>query len=291
MRQFEFNGIWNPLIELPEFGKLNQTDLITKFHKADNLFSINIEDYHDYNPDPIDQQLNSINYIIDNEFEILNSIYLFIKNEVYPKYRIFMSIDEYPECYPTLNNVRDLRELLALSEILLYTISKDEFSYSVFCFNSRLDYGHGLCITMHKSSCITWAEMGNLDQEKIVEDDGKINVAVYQEDKQLFKGGLFLPHPKYDKLKPWQIKSNKELPNRLLGEDKVFELKEYLITKADKETVENLIRLCLWWNKDQTILEYLLTLNKCSPFISMEIAVEKRDFNLVKYLFINAVFK
>ena len=267
MEKFIFKGNWTPTIELKEFICLTNSELINRLLKEkqlQGLFKVQITDFTDNNPDPFTEQINAVNFLINNQIKILKSLLNYIKNEIYPKYKTFISQDEYPDSYPELNTIDDLFNLLAINEVFINTESKESSAYIVFSFNSCLDYEHGLCITMHENRCIDWCEMGNLDNEKILLDGGRTDVSKTNfDDAQVNYDGVFSPNKKFNNLKPWQVDFAEDTFKKLLKSKESAKIIE-LIDKANW-TVETKFPLsyvdltylsCNYLNKD--VAEYLI---------------------------------
>lgn len=286
MRKFEFTGDWETSIKLPEFGKLNNTDFFSS-HIKESVFDIafEYETLRDNNPDPLKTQINTINFILNNETKILISIYNYFVEVIYPRSKKYIPQNEYPHCYPTLESFDDLINVFSLNNIEILPESKDDYSYCTYYISSCLDFGHGLGIIMHKNRCIDFNEIGMLDRDKIKEDDGLIKNDFFS-DVQVIENGLYLNHPKYNNLKPWQLYDNENYPNRLLSAEKIDELEE-LLDKAEisDKTKSELIRNSVVWGKSTTILKRLLSQIKKTPFQAMEQALQAKDIEKFKLLF------
>lgn len=286
MKKFEFTGAWETSIKLLEFGKLNNTDFLSS-HIKDSVFEIafEYETLRDNNPDPLKTQINTINFILNNETEILKSIYCYFKEVIYPSSQEHIPQSEYPHCYPKLESFNDLINVFNLNNIEILPESKDNQSYCTYYISSCLDFGHGLGIIMHKNRCVDFNEIGMLDRDKIKEDGGIIKKDFFS-DVQVIENGLYLKHPKYNNLKPWQIYYNENYPNRLLSSEKIDELEVLLKTAEISDKIKfELIRNSVVWGKSTTILKRLLSQVKKSPFQAIEQSLLANDTEKFKLLF------
>lgn len=225
MKKFVFNGDWKTRINLPEFEKLNNEQFVGSNNQInDSLIVFN--DLEDNNPDPLKTQINTINFIVNREIEILTSIFNYFKDVIYPKSKIHIEPKDYPHCYPKLESLEDLINIFSLSNIEILTESNDGFSYYTIYIWSCLDFGHGLGIIMHKSRCLDFNEIGVLDYEKI-KDEGSIIKKDSFDNIQINESGIYSRHPKYNNLKPWQLDLAENTFKKLLesgNESRVIEL-------------------------------------------------------------------
>jgi len=239
---FQFNGDWETQIKLAAYSFLNHpeycrnTGLISQ-----GIFTLDIMDVRNENPDPELYQVNTIDFIQDpvNQAKLLSNLLAYSRDAIYPHYQEFMWQEEYPESYPTLEKTEDLHKLYGIDRILIKTIEKDNFAYFIFECSSCLDYEHGIKITFYKNQVIDHGE--DWDDQKVCEHKG-IDYTTYhqQETKDYNKRALKLtePHPKYGKLKPYQRDQNDYYPFDLYhaGEDEslVKVLSEQLRIKIQK---------------------------------------------------------
>lgn len=300
MEEFEFDGNWTREIQLIEFAQLNNPNFARKDHDANNgVFGMTIYDAHNFNPDPEKEQITTINYLTNpqNQKEIIKSIFHFSRDVIYPQYKEYLSEEEYPECYPSLNTAKDLYNLIGINEVLIYNLQKEGFAYYVLGFNSCLDYEHGLYLTLHKSRILDHAQMGDLDQKKIYEDLGlnyEEHIEEYHEKEKNKELKTYNPHPKYGKLKPWQETANHYYPFGLLHRkenDKLFEflkieenhvkftggLLNAAVINNYREAIELLISL-----KPENVISVLITaINKNqSDLVRILVGLEQSDLNV-----------
>lgn len=290
MVEFEFDGNWTRVIQLIEFTKLNNPDFARRDHDANNgIFGMTIYDAHNFNPDPEKEQINTINYLTksQNQKEILESLFHFSRDVIYPEYKIYLSEEEYPECYPTLNTANDLYKLIGINEVLIYNIQKDGFAYYVLGFNSCLDYEHGLYLTLHKSRVLDHAQMGDLNQKKIYEAlklDYEKHLEEYHEKEKNKELKTYSPHPKYGKLKPWQEQANQYYPFGLLHRKHNEELFEFLKVDENHQMFTGGLLNAAVVNDYTDAIEFLISIKPENVISAIITAIRKNQDDLVRRL-------
>ena len=154
---FKFNGDWE--FELPA----NKFNVLKKI----GFIQFEIFDEFNDNPDPENYQINTINYLldVDRQINVLTSLLEYSKNTIYPHYKTFMWESEYPECYPDLDDINDLKKLFTINRILIKRIQHEDFAYYVFDCSSCLDHEHGITITFYKDKVIDHGE--DWDDKKV----------------------------------------------------------------------------------------------------------------------------
>lgn len=216
---FEFDGDWTFKMEFKELSILADAKYNSSQQQKEGIFEVLIIDEHNFEPEPHYSQINTLEYLssIIGQKELLESIKIGVNQTIYPLFRTFVSEDEYPDCFPKINSVSDLPELLSLNYISILPFYKDNFAYYALSFDTCLDYEHGISLTMHNNHVIAVDETWNY--EKIFADAG-IDSENYHNTFFSFEKNLPLeiikPHAKYDKLKPWQKTFNHLYPFKLL---------------------------------------------------------------------------
>jgi hypothetical protein len=216
----ELNGEWTTQIELPVFAKLRNLKflgydlyktLLANLEKG--LITINFWDEHNEEPDPSKEQVSTLNFIINNQQEILQSIFEGFKSEIYPKYQKHIDIDDYS--FPHLNSIDDLDVVLAINSITITTHYKDNFAYYELYFSFSGDTEHGIVITMHNLRIIGFGGRGDNDGRAVMTDMG-VNYDEWLKEyldnndkrRQSLNYTCHKPSAKYGKLKPWQKEEN-----------------------------------------------------------------------------------
>lgn len=262
-QNFEFNGDWEYEIELPmlsDFQERNGTyTSVSRDIPKTGLFKLEFEDDLTDNPDPYPEQLNTLNFIFDNQDRIARSIIdraLAELNEIKINYGL-----EKEEEYQNLNEQK-VKSLIGLSSINIKIISKEGFSYFDISGGCNWDEEHGLNILFHKDRVISF---GGIDGGSIYEaekdngtSDKESNYHLNREKPQKFN-----PHPKYNKLKPLQKSANETYELTLISHGynddfiKGVESGEIDINgKWESQNKTYLEAAC--WYKNNLLVEYLL---------------------------------
>jgi len=243
---FEFIGDWETQIKLEGFSILNNPEYVGK-KVFKEIFDITIYDVYNDNPDPEEYQLNTINWLcdIDNQKEVLNNLFVYCKNIVYPHYKTFMLESEYPEYYPTLNEVKDLYLLIAIRSIEILSFGKDNKAYYNLTCESCLDHEHGIKFGAYGNLILEHGE--NLDNDKIFEHLGHNPFLNRPDTSRIINRDVVLSgaHPKYSKFKPWQVRAIEYYPFGLYHNKRDKELIEDLENKIIKNQNINSRLFCL----------------------------------------------
>jgi hypothetical protein len=117
-------------------------------------FSILKNDFETYSK-PSKKHLNGINYLKDNQIQILESIL----NVLLEKYPSLQEIYDYSEqdkkdFMPNLKDIKGVADLLSLSTFYVTSVYKDDVPYIGFLFSCSWDSEHGLGIMTHKDRVI-----------------------------------------------------------------------------------------------------------------------------------------
>mgnify|MGYP003574857190 CR=1 FL=1 len=110
---------------------------------------------------PGKKHLNGINYLKNNQVQILESIL----NALLEKYPSLQEIYDYSEedktdFMPNLTDIKGFANLLSLSTFYITSVYKDDIPYIGFLFSCSWDSEHGLGIMTHKDTII---EIGGAD--------------------------------------------------------------------------------------------------------------------------------
>ena len=161
-RDFIFDGNWERQIELDLLCDIftlsgRYVDGEYKEQERRNSILLKIEDSIDYEPDPHKAQINAINYIVNNQQDILEAFKDHILNIIFPLHRKY--IDDEEIFFPQVQSTRDLDKVLGLDQIIIHKEFKENFAYSTYVFNFfSADREHGQSITLHKTRFISTGE-------------------------------------------------------------------------------------------------------------------------------------
>jgi len=266
MGKFTFNGEWKLDLNLIEISKLNSDRFykyeIRQSHKEKLLnekVPVTIYDEHTENPDPIPEQISAIDWIVDNQNEILKTVFNDLINIVWPHYiKIWKNDSENEYSYPKISNYQELDKALGIDSIGIHCDKADGISYYSMFFSFCTDEEHGLALIYHKNRLIDFGGIGDVDNKKILEDQGIsfddwFDIRMKLKEKKILK--LYTPHPKYGKLKPWQESDNKYFPFGLLHANRIEDLISYLKSNNDlaKQIIPDLIKIAEHKNKNELI--------------------------------------
>src|ERR1043165_7301202 len=134
MSTFKFKGDWKFDLELNQISDSFTFDRVGKPNRRRDKIAIQIIDVRDENPLPESPQINAINFIIDNQGLLINSIFKHLSNFIIPKYQD--RIDDDPDTSIKLTTIDDLKNHLGINRIYIFNKWKDAFAYVLFDFNS-----------------------------------------------------------------------------------------------------------------------------------------------------------
>ena len=241
MEKFIFKGDWETSIRLELFSqyyaKKYTSEGIELIKKTKNEISLNIADeYGDVNPDPKPEQINTINFLLvkDNQLQIIKAIVKFLNDVIYPYYKSdIFSEEEYPESYPEVQTLDDFQRYFRLDSVSIYALSKGSQTYFCLYFSvDLLDDEHGLSIELIGDRCIDHGTYEGPEGYELAKDadlppphevQNAIHATIDNEPAILHK-----THPKYGKLKPWQVDANRRFPLNAYRSGKDLELIDYI---------------------------------------------------------------
>ena len=242
MRAFKFKGDWETEIKLLEFSKFLNPIFFThsSIHNPDGTVRMIIDESRNVNPDPEDYQLKTINLLldIDNQKKIIQSIFTYIKKVAYPDVQSRLPKKEFPDCYPNLERIDDLYNVVAIVGVNIHSFQKDEFAMYTLSFNSSFNYERSLNLTLAKTTVIDHIEWSDFPSEKIRDLLGDRSLTeeeykVMEKEEQTKELVYHFPHHKYGKLKSWQKSENNNYPIHLLDRGNFEELKSFIISNGD----------------------------------------------------------
>ena len=146
-----------------------------------------------------------------------------MKDIVYPYYGELVG-ENYQEHNP-LNTVQDLENCLAINEIMVDFIGKENIAWVTYIFESNVDPEHGLSMLfqgskfMKHDSAYDMMYQDLLTKEEYDQYIKDINVAHDSSEPKLH-------YPDKNKIyfKPWELEQTKEFLRKLLRENKEQEL-------------------------------------------------------------------
>ena len=160
-----------------EFSILSQSDKsgnnhfspFTELNRNNGLIKIGFlgkDSCWEYEQGNTIQQLSTLEFISKNQNKILESLFIYTKEKLYPEHIGYIGFDE--TSFPELRNINDLRKALGINLISIYYEHKNDLSYFGLTCDFSGDYEHGTNIIMHKSKVLGWEE--NMGKGKVIED-------------------------------------------------------------------------------------------------------------------------
>ena len=238
MAQYEFTGEWKSQFYLPYFSTLCHSKFYEKNSHLDwirmkarslerNLVDIDIRDAPNMNEYPETNQVNAINHILENEEEILTEIYHVMKEEVYPYYSKLVGVN-YQDHDP-LNEVKNLKNCLAINEIVIDFIGKNGMAWVTYNFKSNVDPEHGLSMLFEGSKFLKYDSAYEMMYQDLLSKDEydqyirDINIANNSNQPR-----LYYPDKNKKYFKPWQLEQTKEFLKTLLLNNKDEQFKSLI---------------------------------------------------------------
>ena len=234
MKLYKFEGDWESKYQFDAFKGLQSREGVNKSKEAnkgsDGTVRLLITDELDDSVDPKQEQINAINYIIDNPKEIQKTLFKTLELE-YPKLKEMYGYSEDDEdsleWFPKVQSIGDFRNVFGVGNMFVTIESKNGFSYVGLECRCTWDEEHGLGFLLHKNRLIkvggadvafnsweTYKDNGTYeDVRKEIEYRAKNIEKIRQ---SLPKPIRYKPNSKYGKLKPSQIRANKMYENNLI---------------------------------------------------------------------------
>ena len=238
MKKYEFNGKWKMEIELEFFPRLNSD----KFYRYETRSShkillskgkvpLSITDERTINPDPEPEQINAINFILNNEEKIYKSVFKNLKEIIIPDAKKDFDLEDEDEetiefWFPNLQSIDDMKKCLGIGGIGIDIEYRNEIAWTSYMFDFSAEEEHGLVMTFEGDKFLDFGTIGGYTHEKIMTEKEFRKYVKKLNLKHAFQ--IYEPNLKYGVLKPWQKSANGYYPIGILREGKKDELIEYL---------------------------------------------------------------
>lgn len=231
MAKFQFNGDWEFPIKLDAFeGYLdNGKDLLIRFE----------DDFSD-NPDPNLEQLNTFNYIIENQPLIRDCIFEKI-NEEMPKLRAEWGNDEEMlSFYPFPATADTLKGFIFFRGFEIFNPHKEGYAYFGCYGECSWDPEHGIGFSLYKNEVIYWGDSSyGPNSSKSANHTGQNEYWSKQYSDWNDKQPVFYDNKKlkYQRLKPRQQECNDDYIIQIIRKNRIQDLihklteKEYSINQ------------------------------------------------------------
>jgi hypothetical protein len=263
-QNFKFDGNWEYNIELPlmsGFQERNGAYTSVSSDKSNcGSFRLEFEDDLSDNPDPYAEQLNTLNYIFENQEKIAELIITRTLSEL-EQIKLDYGLENEEE-YQNLDRQK-IKSLIGISSILIKIVAKDGFSYFDISGGCNWDEEHGLNMLFHKDRIISFGGIDGGSTHEAEKDNGTSN---NDPDRHLQreKPKRYLPHPKYNKLKPSHKFANETYEYTLISfgynDDFVQGVENGEIEVNGKWISQNKTWLeAACWFKNNELVKYLLS--------------------------------
>ena len=221
MSNFKFNGDWEFEFQFDAFKGLQSrrgayTSLSSK-GSSDGMVRVVIEDELNDAPDPYPEQINAINYLIENPDKIKQTLFKALEKQ-YPKFKKLYGYDkddeEHQKDFPPISALGDFKNVFSVNCAFILTPYKNDIAYIGLGCRCTWDEEHGLGFLLHKNRCvnigqadIAFSGWEALKDNETYEQKKKEWDEIRQNSKRQ-PPKKYLPHPKYGKLKPLQKNAN-----------------------------------------------------------------------------------
>jgi len=184
IKDYKFDGKWQFNLKLKA---------LNEFHldRKEVEIKILILDFLDDSLDPYPEQIRCINYIIQNQSKIKNSIL----KEIWEKWneiREDNEIDEWDD-FPTIEKKNDIKTIIRVDEIYIHPFHKNGISYFGIMGDCLWDEEHGLGMIFHNEKLISFGNADEANQGGCEYYDSPEN----QEPEIQKIPKLYPSHPKY----------------------------------------------------------------------------------------------
>lgn len=241
MKEFSFTGNWSPKVQVSVLSQLGNELMFRPNHHLkwirelyqnhqNNLIQCHIHAAKNENDVPETYQLEAINFLLNNEDLIIESIYDNLKSIVYPYYNELFDVNL--ETDIPLEDSKDLKASLGLIDVEMNLAETNGLGWTTYNFEWKGEDEHGLSMLFcgakflkHEPAGNMW--FGGLVSEKLEKEiDIRYNLSVPLKQ--------YYPNSELNSYKPWQLEKTKDylislLKNNKFGEFKKLFLKEILM--------------------------------------------------------------
>lgn len=261
---FNFTGDWEFNLEFPEFSAYFSETNNPHYYPSKNL-QIEIQDDLSENPDPNPEQLKTLQYILENQKAIAENA-------------CKKGLEEMPQIIHDYNlederdyeglTIDDIKERIQITKIYIQLDAKEGFAYYDLLGNCRWDEEHGLNLLFWKDNPLWFGQIDGSSGWEAMKDNGTYDdIDEAQKNFVIEKPKLYLPHPKYGKLKPSQEFANKYYALDLMRQNFYAEFIEHINqSQQDQSKLQDLFREALQNNRTE-IIEFLLPKVKLNGLI------------------------
>ncbi len=167
MRKFEFTGDWTTVIELDQLSHLDYDGWGIK-NEPNSLVELVIDERINVDPYPTPEQIATIEFVMNNQAAIYQSIFKALKEVVYPHWETIDNNYWDDDDVPSLETIEDTRSFLGLTGISLKPLVIERLALTTYHFDCHFDNEHGLSMVFHGDKFLGYGEAYNVDYEKFL---------------------------------------------------------------------------------------------------------------------------
>ncbi len=145
-----------------EFKTLSNLKFIPYFNREAEQIEVRI-DNHNGSEKPSKEQIETINFVIENQNDIIHNTFHYYQNVILPIYKVAIDIDESEIAY----SVNDLSVVLGIRAIEIPQLENINSIYYQIQFHFKYDEEHGLFILFDKTKPIDFFGMGDQSYDAI----------------------------------------------------------------------------------------------------------------------------
>jgi hypothetical protein len=173
MEHLTFNDDWETSVQLIVFAeKLSNISLVPSYSKELRAQKRYILSINESLNGATSAQLNTIQFIEDNQEQILQMLFDYLQNHIYPEVRETWGDHEKdnPDCFPEFEKIEHLKNVIGLDYIEIELSEKEGFAYYKLNFEWVVDIEHGLTVIAHQLRPLAFTAIGDGDNAAIDAD-------------------------------------------------------------------------------------------------------------------------
>lgn len=247
MNKFEFNGDWKIKIDSKWFCNLRSELFFPRnsgLHWKQEVYNslsngkiiVEINDERNDNIEPEIQQINTINYIIENEELIYKNVFNAFKNKVVEDYK---SYEYYPieeQTFHLIQSIDQLPNHLGLIDVTITLCYESDYAFYILNFEFDGDWEHGLSMIFNRNQFLSYGETGSVSYKEYISDE-KYEDLIRKINKSP-ENKFYSINNKFGKNKPWKNEANEYFIKKLIRDglnEEIFNLIEQdFITKNER---------------------------------------------------------
>jgi len=213
MEHFKFKGDWTVDFRFEAFegfqSRRGAYTSLSSGERSDGVVSLTIDDDVSDEPDPKAEQIEAINFLIDNPNLIKDTLRRGL-DDIYEELKVRYDFEEEEDGqrrFPTIHELSDYDSVFGVGNVYIQLASKEGVAYVGLECGCSWDEEHGLGFLLHKDKLIKVGAADIAFNWDAYKDNGTLD-AVLKELKVKKTPKKYQAHPKYGKLKPTQVIEN-----------------------------------------------------------------------------------